>query len=87
MHTEPPAGIKRTGTSVRAELTGCSSRVIAFARAAGYRSITLWTNDVLAAARAIYATFGVTLVHAEPQPQFGADLVSETWELHFEASQ
>lgn len=55
---------------------------IEFAREAGYRSITLWTNDVLTSARAIYAKFGFTLVHAEPQPQFGVELVSETWELH-----
>jgi GNAT superfamily N-acetyltransferase len=54
---------------------------IEFAREAGYRSITLWTNDVLTAARAIYAKYGFTLVHAEHQPQFGADLISETWEL------
>jgi GNAT superfamily N-acetyltransferase len=66
---------------------GLGKRLVAdcieFAREAGYRSITLWTNDVLTAARAIYAKFDFTLVHAEPQPQFGVDLVSETWELNF----
>lgn len=54
---------------------------IAFARAAGYARITLWTNDVLTTARAIYAKAGFRLVAAEPRRNFGKDLVSETWEL------
>ena len=54
---------------------------IRFAREAGYRSITLWTNDVLTGARRIYANAGFTCVAAEPAPAFGQDLVSETWEL------
>jgi hypothetical protein len=33
MHTELADGINRTGTSVRAELTGSASRVIAFVAA------------------------------------------------------
>lgn len=52
-----------------------------FARAAGYRKITLWTNDVLTAARHIYERRGFQLVHSEPYHDFGQDLVSETWEL------
>jgi GNAT superfamily N-acetyltransferase len=57
------------------------SECVAFAREAGYRSITLWTNDVLTAARAIYAKHGFVLVDAEPVSQFGVKMVSETWEL------
>jgi GNAT superfamily N-acetyltransferase len=57
------------------------SECVAFARDAGYRSITLWTNDVLTAARAIYAKHGFVLVDAEPVSQFGQEMVSETWEL------
>ncbi|HVH85378.1 MAG TPA: GNAT family N-acetyltransferase [Terriglobales bacterium] len=54
---------------------------IAFARKTGYRKIVLWTQSVLTAARKIYQNAGFELVKEEPQHAFGADLVSETWEL------
>jgi GNAT superfamily N-acetyltransferase len=54
---------------------------IAFARAAGYRRITLWTNDILTAARAIYEKAGFRLVSQEQHHSFGHDLVGENWEL------
>ena len=54
---------------------------IRFARFSGYRKITLWTQSNLTAARNIYRRAGFKLVKEEPQRAFGADLVSETWEL------
>ncbi|MFD0069502.1 GNAT family N-acetyltransferase [Streptomyces sp. NPDC059944] len=52
-----------------------------FARAAGYRQVTLWTNDVLVSARRIYESFGFTLTDQEPHHSFGHDLVGQTWTL------
>ncbi|GIK82137.1 MAG: GNAT family N-acetyltransferase [Pseudorhodoplanes sp.] len=54
---------------------------IAFARAAGYRKITLWTHAVLVAARAIYAQAGFRLVEEWTHDEFGKSEASETWEL------
>lgn len=52
-----------------------------FARLTGYRRIILWTASHLVAARAIYAKHGFQLLHSEADTRFGAEFVSETWEL------
>lgn len=53
---------------------------IAFAGQAGYAVLTLWTNDVLLAARRIYERTGFTIVRREPHDRFGTGMVGETWE-------
>ena len=58
-----------------------TEQCIRFAREAGYTSITLWTQSILVAARAIYQRAGFRLVKEEKHHSFGVDLVGETWEL------
>jgi DNA-binding MarR family transcriptional regulator/ribosomal protein S18 acetylase RimI-like enzyme len=58
------------------------SECVTFARRAGYRTITLWTQSELAAARRLYEKAGFVRVKEEPHRSFGRDdLVSETWNL------
>ncbi|OEV27262.1 MarR family transcriptional regulator [Streptomyces nanshensis] len=54
---------------------------VAFARAAGYRELVLWTNDVLAAARRIYQRAGFELVGEARHHSFGHDLTGQDWRL------
>lgn len=51
-----------------------------FARSAGYTRMTLWTNDILTAARQIYRKAGFELMASEPLTAFGVSMVAETWE-------
>lgn len=54
---------------------------IGFARAAEYKRITLWTNDVLVAARGIYQAAGFRLISSKAHSMFGPSIVGEDWEL------
>jgi len=54
---------------------------IEFARAKGFRTLSLWTNDVLVSARRIYQAAGFQLTQQEHHHSFGKDLVGQNWEL------
>ena len=55
---------------------------VRFARQAGYRKITLWTQSELGAARHLYEKAGFELVKKQPHKSWSRnDLVSEVWDL------
>jgi GNAT superfamily N-acetyltransferase len=51
------------------------------ARQKGYRTLILWTNDVLVAARRIYQAAGFKLIEEERHHSFGKDLIGQNWSL------
>lgn len=71
--------------SPRARGLGLGSRLVdeclRFARTAGYRQVSLWTNDVLVSARKIYQAVGFRLVDEERHHSFGHDLTGQNWVL------
>jgi GNAT superfamily N-acetyltransferase len=65
--------------------TGLGKRLveecITYARAVGYSRLSLWTHDILIAARGIYRAAGFQLKRIEPHSDFGPPMVGEEWEL------
>jgi len=55
--------------------------VIEHARKQGHERLTLWTNDILGAARRIYERAGFVKTSEAPHHAFGHDLVEQTWSL------
>ncbi len=74
LYVEPDA----RGLGLGRQLT---QECINFARAAGYRRMVLWTNDVLTAARHIYLGAGFVLTSEERHHSFGKDMVGQHWLL------
>jgi GNAT superfamily N-acetyltransferase len=54
---------------------------ISFARSCGYRTLRLWTNNVLLDARRIYERKGFKLVEEVPNEMFGSNVKGQDWEL------
>lgn len=54
---------------------------IRLARAKGYKTLTLWTSDVLHAAQRLYKAAVFTLTAQEPHHSFGQDLIGQHWNL------
>ena len=54
---------------------------VRFARAAGYKKITLWTHSILTAARHVYEKAGFTLTSSEKKHSWSKDVVAEYWDM------
>jgi DNA-binding MarR family transcriptional regulator/GNAT superfamily N-acetyltransferase len=83
--TDATAKLRMLLVEPRARGLGLGNRLVdeclAFAREAGYKKVTLWTNDILHTARRIYVERGFKLIREEKHRSFGHDLVGQHWDL------
>lgn len=78
LHVEPWA----RGLGIGGALVG---ECVAFARAAGYERMRLWTHTILASARRIYEAEGFRILETAVHHEFGEPVQGETWELELNA--
>jgi GNAT superfamily N-acetyltransferase len=57
------------------------SECVRHARQVGYKRMTLWTQSHLHAARKLYEEAGFRRTKSWAVPNWGKDMVSETWDL------
>ena len=57
-------------------------KAISFSKEKGYRTICLWTSNLLIAARHLYRQHGFVLSERIEQIRSGIPLIEERWELH-----
>ena len=82
-HDDSTAKLRMLYVDASARGMGIGQRLVEecvrFARQAGYKSMMLWTVNILTDARKLYQKAGFELVEEEPMVSFGKTLISETW--------
>lgn len=82
-HDDDTAKLRMLYVDASARGLGIGQRLVdeclRFARHAGYKSMLLWTVDILTDARKLYQRAGFELVEEEQMLSFGKQLVSQTW--------